>query len=197
MLATTPSGSWPMRSVMPASANTVSSAQRALDLGRGRSRSGRAGRRARCATARSACRPRPSASRPASRSRPRRAARKRAMHACALGQRPRRPRRLRGARARRLGGDARGVVGRHLGDRRAGGRVGDPQGGSSRCCGGASAAARKSSSSGVSSSVPSPRRWNSGAIAPPPCSCRRAGGPPRSCRRPGSAPRRRSRARDP
>ena len=77
-----------------------------------------------------------------------------------LGERRRLPRGLRPARALRLGGDAGGVVGGHFGERRAVGGVDDLQG--LHAVFAARAAARKSASSGASSSVPSPRRWNSG-----------------------------------
>ena len=131
--------------------------------GRGRSRCGRASRSARCATARSACRPRASASPPASRARRATAARKRCDRRLALGQRPRRPRRLRGARL------PPPCARRWRRRRPAISPIGEPSAGlvslrrrRSWRCGRRAAACRKSSSSGRSSSVPSPRRWNSG-----------------------------------
>ena len=163
MLATTPSGSWPMRSVMPPSSNTVSSRVARLDLGEeevdpaeqavqlvarlrdrladlaasASRRASRARRTTRGAKARDAgLRARRAASPPSA--------------GCAA--------RARAAFAATLAASSAG----DFGDRRAGGGVGDLERRGHAVLGGARAAARKSSSSGVSSRVPSPRRWNSG-----------------------------------
>ena len=118
MLATTPSGSWPMRSrhagvgedrlVAQCARSTcgeeeVDPAEQAVQLvARLRDRLADLAR---------------SASARASRARRRRAARKRAMHGPALGERRRRPAPAARRGPRRLGGDARGVIAGSIGDR--------------------------------------------------------------------------------
>ena len=168
MLATTPSGTWLMRSRMPLSSNTVSSAIAFSVCARKKSMRG---------------------SRPLSSLRDwliglptscvsvvakrvelgddRRA--KALDRRQALAQRRRRPGRLRRARGGGLGGDRRGVVGRTFVDELAGGRVVDLERGhraalsKGAVLASARAASRKSCSSGASLKLSgSPGMWNSG-----------------------------------
>ena len=128
MLATTPSGSWPIRSVHAAVGEDRLVLRRRARPRRGRSRCGRESRSIRCAIAPSACRPPGVRVRASVSSSAATARRKRAIAIARLRERRRLPRGLRRARALRLGGDAGGVVGRHFGERRAVGGVDDLQG---------------------------------------------------------------------
>ena len=195
MLATTPSGSWPIRSLMPPSLNTVSSLVAASTSARKKSIRARkpfsslrdcaSGLPTSCVSVAASVSSSVDDGETKARDRDR-----------PLGERRRLPRRLRLARALGLPGDARGVVGRDLGDQRAVGGIGDLQLAS---CGAGGArrgeevveqrpVVERAFAPAVELGVPLHRGHDTS---------RRAGGSPRSCRRSGSAPRRRSRARGP
>ena len=195
MLATTPSGSWAMRSRMPPSVEHRPRRPASPRPRRGRSRCGRASRSARCATG---------VMRLADLGGERRRQRlelgddggaKARDGSLALAERPWPPTpAARRARARALAATLGGVVGGHLGDRLAGRRVDDLQGrGSCGCRRGACRARGSRRGAARSSSVPVAGAVELGVpLHRGHEARRRACGSPRSCRRPGSAPRRRS-----